>query len=574
MNQVSGLEQTSRNHHFQRNSYIQRSGKWEYVVAPQTNSPAEIGQSVFVHRADGPAAVELNNHFGLVSLQAGLPFTMPRGGSAEEAILLDPSPKAAGAGAGAGAPQLQLETQLQQLADRMSEDIHPMLFGASSILADIVQRLQRSNYLSKSDLHLLKGEANRLEILANWSNTDQLHSFRGLRYLPQVRTRFHASQLRQLLSESFYELCMAYSVKCHWEGWDDSLPHLYVDPLHLRHALVNLFASLGASRQRGTSMIFRSDAPSREGGNFSIQLVAPDHQLSWETVRLINGSQDWLPAKISDKGFFKAKQLIKAIGGQIFASNQSNDELYLRISIPTDVPSCFLDSWRHVVQANCRTSGSNLIRLFAVRCEPEAAAAMNQLIHSSAKPDDFVLRVTSNRWLIIEWHTGKSPRVNSVIGDRSGEGINPSGSIQPRLLSMHNDSATNIHRGRSKRLALCVYQSGEFYLQQNNNQPLSSLPWSRVISELSSKIQQLIGNHQLMVESLKTDSHQAAEWLSTEELLSSWRQIELGAAAETFNTDSSDWEESSRSDGPSEEFLAGVIRRWKHFQAESFGKAG
>lgn len=530
--------------------------RWQFVVGSTNLQTTDFNQAIFVHRTDGPESMLHGYHWN-ASTTDPEPLADPQKPPSPHLFFKSNTNHSTRSGSSQGSlPGIRLESQFQEIADRMSDDIYPMLSQASEILKSVVNRLQQSTYLSKADLNSLTGEVYRLGMLANWSDSASLHACPGRIGIPQVRRRFQPLDFKQAISPTTAHLCTTHSVQLEWQGWQQELPSLYVDPYHLSRAIVNVLASLCAVSYRGETIRIQAVAPRTQDQEFTIQILTSQRQLSWEATRLINASQEWTPTRVSDRGFLAAKRLIRAVGGRLSAVQDSKEGLVLRISVPSDCPCCLLKSWTAQLSAVCRAK-ANQVNLYAVRCGQESADRMNDFLHQRATKYDLVLRVTSNRWLIFQWNAG-------------GNAANPTGETagckeafaEPRILRCSQSEWKRFGLSGHKWLSHCVYRSVPFSPDNFQANFLQKASLSMIRKELSLTVEQLTRNLQPMVEPLDSTavySFQSPDFLGSFERT---QQISKRLLPSAPGPDA----DRDPEFGSANDYATKVIQQWKSVQ--------
>jgi hypothetical protein len=400
-------------------------------------------------------------------------------------------------------PDLNVEGHLRRLVERMADDLHPQLAQGSRLLASTIHRLTSGAPLSRADLHWLQGEAQRLAMLAAWSDTAELYGFVAKKSLPLVRRRFAASDLRDAFAESLSYLCAVQGVRLIWEGWNSTLPNLYLDPRWLLRAIENIVASLALTAQASDSIKIKTVLNSPSSEKFKIDIEAPRSHISWETARLVNGSRDWLPTKLCERGFLAGKHLTALSGGRLSAVQSGGKGTVFQIAVPTANPRSIVASWSMQLAGSLPNSNPHRIHLFALRCQSGNDDRVNSLLQQHANKRQLVIRISSNRWLIADWRAEqRASRSPSAGGQLAAD---PMRNISALLATVESEMAAPPSMGLNW-LSHHVYHSKAFTPKEALIRSAGGRPLAAIVDQLSLKITQLVQGQRLIVEPLISET--------------------------------------------------------------------
>ncbi len=395
---------------------------WRLVILqnglPSSSNNSDLALRLRIDTAHGaaPSSRDLN-----WSTQIGMPTTSDYpacskidclAASALPAPRAHPSP--APVAANAAPPSIAAKSAVnndesQAFGDRYramlaeaAHDIRAPLGVARQILNRIATRVREDGTLSNQDQRLLASANDRLEQATTWVDGILLPNRLQQVAVGTMRQRFYPHQLRGIVEPVVMDMANQRNVQLDWVGWDRSLPRLYLDPNQLGRVLMNLISNAIASSPRGSRLSLRIAWQTNVTQRLVIAVEDEGRGLSSGLLRFINSAQVVPPPTEAGIGLKTVKSLINAIGGSISAQVGQMGGTLFRVTVPVDNRLSLVRGWLIQQSQRAERGGkkahSNL-QLHMLRSNGLDTSVVDQWLQQSAAPEDFVYRVSQDRWL-------------------------------------------------------------------------------------------------------------------------------------------------------------------------------
>ncbi len=296
----------------------------------------------------------------------------------------------------------ELDKRLIDLAIQLATDIRGPLAAAHRIVSELSHQVRFNSFLSVDDADRLAGASNKLDLIAQWTDSILLTRKVDEGGVEIIRSRFAPVQWMNSVRELLDKIALPKRIQIEWIGWDADLPCLYLDPNHLTRAIVNLLANAAAASELGGKIIIRANWQNNVTQRLMLTIEDNGIGLPANLMKILNSStvDNLLPTK--GIGLQTARQLITSIGGLIAAQHGTNGGTIVRVSLPVDTYTSMIRAW--MLQNATLAPNNSLYRvsLFAVRSAMSQCDAFNIHLQRAATAKQFVYRVAENRWLILE----------------------------------------------------------------------------------------------------------------------------------------------------------------------------
>lgn len=295
-----------------------------------------------------------------------------------------------------------IDNRLLELANQLATDIREPLMAAYRIVNKISHQVRFDSYLSIDDADLLAAASSKLDLVAQWADSILLTKNAHAQALEIVRTRFTPEQWMKSIQETLQSIAHAKRIKLNWIGWETELPCLYLDPNHLTNAAVNLVASAVAASEIGSTINLRVNWQNNVTQRLMITIEDSGISLPANLMKILNSTSVETLVPIKGIGLQTARQLITSIGGIVAAQHGSRGGTVVRFSLPVDTYASMIRAWILQNATAGSAFGLHRISLFAIRCGQSQADDFNVHLQKSSTNKQFVYRVASNRWLVLE----------------------------------------------------------------------------------------------------------------------------------------------------------------------------
>ena len=234
-----------------------------------------------------------------------------------------------------------------------------------------------------------------------------------------LRQRFYPHQLRGIVEPVVNDMASQRDVVLDWVGWDRSLPRLYLDPNQLGRVLLNLISNAISASPRGSRLSLRIDWQINVTQRLVIAVEDEGPGLPASLLRFVNSAQLAPAPAEAGIGLATVKSLMNAIGGSISAQVGPLGGTLYRLTVPVDNRLSLVRSWLlHQSQQADRGAKNPLasVQLHMLCSTSLDTAAVDRWLQQVASPEDFVYRVSEDRWLWLS-ADAQAPTLGSAKGN-------------------------------------------------------------------------------------------------------------------------------------------------------------
>jgi signal transduction histidine kinase len=418
----------------------------------------------------------------------------------------------------------QAKSRLTQLLAEVAHDIRSPIAVAQQILHSLSQRVTAGERLDDAECELLNQANLRLTQAHQWTEGILLERSLEHGQPVNVRRRFYPAQWRLGIEPLLQSLAMQRRVQLQWNGWDRSLPRLYIDPTHLSRIVLNLVTNALQASPPNSCVKLHVAWLTHITQHLVLTIEDQGSGLPAHRLAQVNASAMW-PKDSNEPlgdglGLRTAKILARGLGGTLVAQASHSGGTQFTLSLPVDNYHSLIRGWlrqnAELAQAEQRVQ-PQAITIHAVRFSTGAAVedgtdAANELLaqidsrfQQTADVSDLVYRVAQDRWLWLSL----APQAKSRKGSKTDR--SPNVATPPPALEESLDWIRRFAQTPEESIA-CRYQQvvriegvsllnclGSHSSQHN----LLSLT-----AELAEKFAELIGDHIPPVDELTS-----AQWL-------------------------------------------------------------
>lgn len=394
---------------------------------------------------------------------------------------------------------------LQHRLAEAAHDVRAPIAVAQQCLIALAHRVSAGTPLNSGDIDLLRSAQVRLSQATQWANSILLGRRLEQGQQSSQRLRFYPHQWRIDQQPLLEALAARHEVELVWSGWDRSLPRLYLDPVHLSRAVLNLVtnaieASLPGGRVK-IAVSWLTDVTQQ----LVLSIEDQGGGLPAEQLRRINSPQLWPSSagqpEPSGLGLRTAKALIYGLGGTLTARNPATGGAELSLSLPVDNYHSLVRSWllqNLTAQPANQDRTSYQVTFHALRAPQLSAevtsqrrqqllAKMDEQLQRAASPRDFVYRVSHDRWL---WLALNTMVTHSQIGPQR----KPLPALPPALAKvLRGHRALNMDSVQGWRQQ-CVYRSEPIVLRQDLHASGTQRSLGHLTAVLAEMLAELNGN--------------------------------------------------------------------------------
>lgn len=379
---------------------------------------------------------------------------------------------------------LRKSDDYKKLLTEAAHDIRSPIATASQILHTISNKVRRHGQLSRSEIELLD-QANLRLIQANdWAEGILLD--RRLEYgrpLP-VRKRFYPMQLQSSIRPLLESIASRRSVNLAWNGWERSLPKLYLDANHLSRVMMNLVSNAVDASLKGQSVSINVDWHKTICQPLQISVADQASGISPEIMRQVNsqytpqGNDGFATRGV---GLKTTKALVASMAGTLSAESLSPKGSLLRVSLPIDNPMSLVRSWLtrntlRVHEQQIKLVPKVFVSIDLVRVGTLDLDFADSQLQLAAFENELPYRVAKDRWLWLAMQSSNRGMPYSL--DRTAK----------RLNELHGPSA-EICR------VLQVFKTPEFNPEDLQGPNLQTGRMLSIIDSVVTKVAQLIGDN-------------------------------------------------------------------------------
>ncbi len=305
-----------------------------------------------------------------------------------------------------------------------AHDIRAPLGVARQILSRIASRVRQDGGLSTQEIRLLDSANDRLQQATTWVDGILLPNRLEKQEAGTMRQRFYPHQLRGIVEPMVSAMARDRNIELDWVGWDRSLPRLYLDSNQLGRVLLNLISNAIAASARGSRLSLRIAWQTNVTQRLVIAVEDEGCGISAPMLRFINSAQPMPAPAEAGIGLVTVKSLMNAIGGSISAQVGPLGGTLFRITVPVDNRLSLVRGWliqqsqnaARQALGNKGVGGSNAVKkkstiqLHVLRSVDADTALVDQWLQQAAAAEDFVYRVSGDRWLWLSIN-GKASQV-------------------------------------------------------------------------------------------------------------------------------------------------------------------
>lgn len=330
---------------------------------------------------------------------------------------------------------LDQNAELAELVAEIAHDIRSPIAVANQIVGAVSQQARTTGGLSNGELELLDVASLRLTEANKWAEGILVGRCLEQGTPINIRRRFYPPQWRSVVQPLLQGIASRKRVSLNWDGWDRSLPRLYLDENLLTRVVMNLVSNAIAASPMASEVSIHAAMKNEVTQRFALSIEDKGAGLNDLLMQQLNSNT--LPNKNrngllgSGLGLRTAKTLVRSLGGELLAEHTPSGGTRVSISLPTDDPQSLLRSWLVQSLRDTPPKLSSQIQLFAIRSSGQNPQFVDTLLQQSASLSDFVYRVGKDRWLwftILPSNTTVSSNLDAALGRlrdmRSGSDAN------------------------------------------------------------------------------------------------------------------------------------------------------
>lgn len=297
-------------------------------------------------------------------------------------------------------------SQLAELVAEIAHDIRSPIAVANQIVGAVSQQARSTGGLSSGELELLDVASMRLTEANKWAEGILVGRCLEQGTPINIRRRFYPPQWRSVVEPLLQGIASRKRVKLNWDGWDRSLPRLYLDENQLTRVVMNLVSNAIAASPMSGDVTIRAAMKNDITQRFA--LVIEDQGTGLDKLLMQQLNSNSLPKRNHENilgsglGLRTSKALITALGGDLLAEHTPSGGTRVSISLPTDDSQSLLRSWLIQNLRGATPAMPSQIQLFAIRSSGLNQQFVDTQLQQSASVSDFVYRVSNDRWL---WFT-------------------------------------------------------------------------------------------------------------------------------------------------------------------------
>ncbi len=315
-------------------------------------------------------------------------------------------------------PSRLAKSRLTELIAEVAHDIRSPIAVAQQLLHSLSQRVTRGERLADAESELLNQASLRLTQAHQWAEGILLERSLEHGQPVNVRRRFYPAQWRLGIEPLLQSLAVQRRVQLQWNGWDRSLPRLYLDPTHLSRIVLNLVTNALQASPPNSCVKLHAAWLTHITQHLVVTIEDQGSGLPPHRLAQVNASAMW-PKDSSESlgdglGLRTAKVLARGLGGTLVAQASHSGGTQFTLSLPVDNYHSLIRGWlrqnAELVQAE-QHAEPQAITIHAVRFSTDAAVedgsdAAEELLtkidsrfQQTANVSDLVYRVAKDRWL-------------------------------------------------------------------------------------------------------------------------------------------------------------------------------
>lgn len=375
---------------------------WQMVILPRPATGAG-------HPAPN-AAADLrfdSAHAGLT--QPHFPLNWSDLVGVHPASSLDPTPQlvatslATRSNQSAAASSVVDRAAVQELLAEAAHEVRSPIAGAIQALMMVTQRAA-GQPLDTRELQLLQAAQVRLLHANRWAEDILAERSLNQRALPNVRRRFYPDQWRQELLPIVQTTADKNQVQLLWEGWDRSLPRMYMDANHLSRVVMNLVINAVQASPKGESVSIRAAAQSNVSQRLLISIEDHGIGLDASTMRRLNSSQAWSEEESTANrshglGLRTVKTLVEAMGGSISVQRGAQGGTLFRLAFPVDDLRLLVRQWMMRLAVEQGLDQDAYLAVYALGVTDMDEELVDRHLQRTATPAEFIYRFAKSQWM-------------------------------------------------------------------------------------------------------------------------------------------------------------------------------
>lgn len=327
--------------------------------------------------------------------------------------------------------------QLRAMLAEAAHDIRAPIGVARQILNRLSSLARNAGKLSSTDIGLIDSASDRLEQATSWVDGILLPNRLTKAYEVTLRQRFYPHQVLSLIRPNVQDLADRRNVQIRWEGWERSLPRLYLDANQLGRVLQNLIVNAIEASPEEAVLSIRVAWQTNVTQRLVIAIEDEGEGLSEPILRYINSTDASVPPAEVGIGLQTVKRLMRSCGS-LSAQIVPRGGTLFRLTLPVDNRLSIVRGWllqnaqpaQRLSPTSVRTIGLHLIRSSGLD-----AYRVDRLLQEQATPGDLVYRVSDDRWLwlTMQGESSKSRAVGAIGQLIDQEGV-ANGRIHSQLM--------------------------------------------------------------------------------------------------------------------------------------------
>jgi signal transduction histidine kinase len=295
-------------------------------------------------------------------------------------------------------------SELSELLAEAAHDIRSPLASAQQILNYVGGRAKLGQALSGGDLAMLNAAASRLVQADRWAEAILVERNLRERRNGGVRRRFYPHQWRNSVEPLLQDIAQRHTVKLNWVGWDRSLPKLYLDSNRLSRIVLNLVTNAMEASHIDGEVTIRVGWQVDTTPSLTLSIEDTGIGLDQQLIQEINSTESpTAPSNFTHGlrrpglGLRTAKLLARSMGVSLTATIGTTGGSLLRLTLPVDNPPLLIRNWLNA-QPLMNEANPCTVTMHSIVASQTAAFADQQL-QQAASSDEFVYRVSIDRWL-------------------------------------------------------------------------------------------------------------------------------------------------------------------------------
>jgi signal transduction histidine kinase len=314
---------------------------------------------------------------------------------------------------------LPAAVETDELLAEAAHEVRTPIAGALQALMMVTTQRKAGQTLDERELKLLQAAQVRLMQANRWAEDILSERSLAVRQHAGVRRRFYPEQWRQELVPIVQAAADKQNVTLEWDGWDRSLPRMYMDANHLSRIVMNLIMNAIQASPQGSRVTIRVAAQSSASQRLLISIEDRGIGLDAQLMRLINSSQPWPRSASSDLpshglGLRMVKSLMDSIGGAISVQRGAQGGTLFRLALPVDDLRCQVRQWLLKIAAENGLHAGSRLAIYAIKATEVDNELVDRHLQLSASGTEFVYRIGISSWLWMQLTAEEVPAAVDV----------------------------------------------------------------------------------------------------------------------------------------------------------------